>query len=137
MPWTAWATAVALALCAAAYIPVHHHGVPVAVLAAALASAGSCLLPALLPVRGPTPALLMVAVLVPTVLVGAQLLPPRVEMTETAGITEAILAPAWLAAPTAAAAALTALLALLVSLLGGRRTRVGPGTQDRRPPSGG
>lgn len=137
VPWTAWATAVALALCAAAYIPVHHHGVPVAVLAAALASAGSCLLPALLPVRGPTPALLMVAVLVPTVLVGAQLLPPRVEMTETAGITEAILAPAWLAAPTAAAAALTALLALLVSLLGGRRTRVGPGTQDRRPPSGG
>ncbi|KPI31282.1 hypothetical protein OV320_3009 [Actinobacteria bacterium OV320] len=137
VPWTAWAAAVALALCAVAYVPVHHDGVPVAVLAAALASAGSCLLLALLLVRGPTPALLMVAALVPAALAGAQLLAPRVEMTESAGFTEATLAPAWLAAPTAAAAALTALLALLVSLVGGRRTRVAPSTPDRRPLSGG
>ncbi|TQJ57508.1 hypothetical protein [Streptomyces sp. SLBN-115] len=137
VPWSAWATAVALALCAAAYIPVHHDDAPVAVLAAALASAGICLLLALLLVRGPTPALLMVAVLVPAALAGAQLLAPRVEMTESAGITEATLAPAWLAAPTAAAAALTALLALLLSLLGGRRRSVAPSTPDRRPLSGG
>ncbi|MFF3201090.1 hypothetical protein [Streptomyces sp. NPDC002962] len=137
VPWTAWAAAAALVLCGAAYVPVHHDGVPPGLLAATLAAAGMCLLLALLLVRRPTPTLLMVAVLVPAVLAGAQLLSGRVEMTRSSGITQATLAPAWLAAPTAAAAALTALLALLVSLLGGRRTRVVPSTPDRHPLSGG
>ncbi|MFE6821619.1 hypothetical protein [Streptomyces sp. NPDC057690] len=60
----------------------------------------------------------------------AELPAPRVEMTESSGIAEATFAPARLAAPAA-------LLALLVSLLGARRTRVAPSTPDRRPPSGG
>jgi hypothetical protein len=43
-------------------------------------------------------------------------------LAELSQVTEATLAPPWLAAPIAAAAALTALLALLVSLLRDRRS---------------
>ncbi|WP_062643487.1 hypothetical protein [Streptomyces maremycinicus] len=137
VPWTAWATVVALALCAAAYVPVHHDGVAPGVLAAALASAAICLLLALLLVRGPTRTLLVAAVLVPAVPAAARLLAGRVGTGALSGITEVTLAPAWLALPAAAAAALTALLALLVSLSRGRRTPLAPSTPDRRPPTGG
>ncbi|MDQ0585074.1 hypothetical protein [Streptomyces rishiriensis] len=126
VPWPAWAAALALVLCGAAYLPVHHDGAPPGILGATLASAGIPLLLALLLVRGPTPTLLGAAVLVPTALTGAQLLARRAQATQLTGFTEATLAPPWLAAPTAAAAALTALLALLVSLRDGRRTRVAP-----------
>ncbi|MDR6975890.1 hypothetical protein J2X68_002578 [Streptomyces sp. 3330] len=130
VPWPGRAAALALALCGAAHVPVHHDGVPPGLLAALCAATAICLLLALLLTRGPGPALLLAAVLVPTALAGAQLLARRAGTTGLSGFTEAALAPAWLAAPVAAAAALTALLALLVSLLDGRRTPVAPSTAD-------
>ncbi|WP_141746689.1 hypothetical protein [Streptomyces sp. LUP30] len=129
LPWTAWAAALTLTLCGVAHVLVRREGLPTAVLAVALASSGLCLLSALLLVRRPTLRLLAAAAPVPAALAGAQLLAPRIGVAELSRATEAALAPPWLAAPTAAAAVLTLLVALFVGLarlMGDRRPA--PGT---------
>ncbi|MCX4767134.1 hypothetical protein OG562_40445 [Streptomyces sp. NBC_01275] len=121
MPWTAWAAVLALALCGAAHLPVHRDGVPLDVLAAAFVLSGLCLLSALALVLVRRPALPLLGAAVPAaaLFAAAQLLAGRVEAAWLPRFTAATLVPPWIAAPTAAVAVLTALLALLVRLYAG------------------
>ncbi|MFE7646142.1 hypothetical protein [Streptomyces phaeoluteigriseus] len=127
-PWAAWtdrAAAVTLALCGVAHVPVHRQGVPVGALATALALSGLCLLLALALLRRPALPLLVTGVLVPAVFAGAQMSAGRVDVVGLLPLTEATLAPPWIAGPVTTATAVTVMVALL-ALLGDRRPARAP-----------
>ncbi|USQ84939.1 hypothetical protein NFX46_14745 [Streptomyces phaeoluteigriseus] len=115
-----------LALCGVAHVPVHRQGVPVGALATALALSGLCLLLALALLRRPALPLLVTGVLVPAVFAGAQMSAGRVDVVGLLPLTEATLAPPWIAGPVATAAAVTVMVALLAHLLGDRRPARAP-----------
>ncbi|MFE9675602.1 hypothetical protein ACFYO5_15985 [Streptomyces sp. NPDC006259] len=129
--WTDWAAAVTLALCGVAHVAVHRQGVPVGALATALALSGLCLLLALALLRRPALPLLVLGVLAPAVFAGAQVFAGRVAVVGLSPLTEATLAPPWIAGPVAAVTAVTVTVALLVHLLDDRRPARAP-APDRR-----
>lgn len=132
VPWTAWTAALALTLCGVAHVPVRPDGIPAAVHGVVLVSTGLCVLPALLAVRRPALWLFALAAPLPAAFAGAHLLAPRTDVARLSRVTEAALAPPWLAAPTAVAALVTVLLALfagLARLQGDRR----PAARDGAP----
>ncbi|MFI1697082.1 hypothetical protein ACH419_14045 [Streptomyces bobili] len=129
--WTDWAAAVTLALCGVAHVPVDRQGIPVGALATALALSGLCLLLALALLRRPALPLLVLGVLVPAVFAGAQVSAGRVDVVGLVPLTEAGLAPPWIAGPLATATAVTVTVALLAHLLGDRRPAGAP-APDRK-----
>ncbi|MGX1273913.1 hypothetical protein [Streptomyces phaeoluteigriseus] len=129
--WTDWVAAVSLALCGVAHVPVHRQGVPVGALAAALALSGLCLLLGLALLRRPALPLLVTGVLVSAVFAGAQVSAGRVDVVGLLPLTEATLAPPWIAGPVATATAVTVTVALLTHLRGERRPARAP-APDRK-----
>ncbi|MEU0114113.1 hypothetical protein ABZ137_10355 [Streptomyces bobili] len=129
--WTDWAAAVTLAFCGVAHVPVDRQGVPVGALATALALSGLCLLLALALLRRPALPLLVSGVLVPAVFAGAQVSAGRVDVVGLSSLTEATLAPPWIAGLVATATVVTVMVALLAHLLGDRRPARAP-TPDRK-----
>ncbi|MGV9273143.1 hypothetical protein [Streptomyces griseosporeus] len=125
-PWVTWLATALLALCGAAYFPLHRHGAPAKVYALALALSGVCLVLALLLAVRPSRVLLCAAVVVPAALAGAQVAAERFGSPGLVRSLELTLAPSWLAGPAAVVAAVAALAALLVRAPADRRVEVTP-----------
>ncbi|MFE2262232.1 hypothetical protein [Streptomyces griseosporeus] len=125
-PWVTWLATALLALCGAAYFPLHRHGAPANVYALALALSGVCLVLALLLAVRPSRVLLCAAVVVPAALAGAQVAAERFGSPGLARSLGLTLAPSWLAGPAAVVAAVAALAALLVRAPADRRVEVTP-----------
>ncbi|MDX3531156.1 hypothetical protein P1P75_33315 [Streptomyces sp. ID05-39B] len=81
--------------------------------------------------RRPALPLLVTGVLVPAVFAGAQVSAGRVDVVGLLPLTEATLAPPWIAGPLATATAVTVTVALLAHLLAGRRPARAP-APDRK-----
>ncbi|WP_181139980.1 hypothetical protein [Streptomyces sp. Ru71] len=119
--WTGRLAALMLALCGAAWFPLHRDGAPARVYGLAFGLSALCLVLALLLTRRrPALVVLGAAVAVPAALAAAQLLADRLG---AAGLTRSLdltAAPPWATGPLAVAAALVALAALCVRLTGER-----------------
>ncbi|MFF9817441.1 hypothetical protein [Streptomyces sp. NPDC014006] len=110
-----------LALCGAAWFPLHRDGAPARVYGVAFGLSALCLLLALLLTRR-RPALpaLGAAVAVPAALAAARLLVGRIDVAGLSRSLELTAAPPWITGLLALAAALTALAALCVRPAGAR-----------------
>ncbi|MGV9632496.1 hypothetical protein [Streptomyces sp. NPDC003487] len=120
-PWAGRLAALVLAVCGAAWFPLHRDGAPAQTYALAFGLSAVCLVLALLlTLRRPLPAVLGAAVVVPAALAAAQLLADRVHVAELTHALALTAAPPWVTGPLAVAASFTALAALCVRLAGER-----------------
>ncbi|MEU3853919.1 hypothetical protein [Streptomyces sp. NPDC029554] len=134
--WSGWLAALALAVCAAAHFPLERGEASLRLHAFALGLSVLCTVLALLLALRPVAVVLAGAVLVPTVLAGAQAYGSSFPSASLSRAVDLALAPPWLAAATAVCAALLALVALVFRVLApiaGRQWAAVPTPEAPRP----
>ncbi|MBX9361054.1 hypothetical protein [Streptomyces sp. WAC04114] len=112
MSWSGWLAALALAVCAVVHFPLQRGDASLRLHAFALGLSVLCTVLALLLALRPVALVLAGAVLVPTVLAGAQAYGGSFPSVSLSRAVDLALAPPWLAAAVAGCAALLALVAL-------------------------
>ncbi|MGW0290980.1 hypothetical protein [Streptomyces tuirus] len=115
--WSGWVAALALAVCAVVHFPLQRGDASLRVHAFALGLSVLCTVLALLLALRPVALVLAGAVLVPTVLAGAQAYGSSFPSASLSRAVDLALAPPWLAAAVAGCAALLALVALVFRVL--------------------
>ncbi|MGA5895436.1 hypothetical protein [Streptomyces venetus] len=115
--WTGWLAALALAVCAVAHFPLQRGGASLGLHAYALALSVLCTVLALLLVLRPVLVVLAGAVVVPTVLAGAQAYQSSFPSASLPRAVELALAPPWFASGAAVCAALLAVATLAFRML--------------------
>jgi hypothetical protein len=115
--WSGWLAALALAVCAVAHFPLQRGDASLRLHAFALGLSVLCTMLALLLALRPVALVLAGAVLVPTVLAGAQAYGSSFPSASLSRAVDLALAPPWLAAGVAGCAALLALVALVFRVL--------------------
>lgn len=115
--WSGWLAALALAVCAVAHFPLERGDASLRLHAFALGLSVLCTVLALLLALRPVALVLAGAVLVPTVLAGAQAYGSSFPSASLPRAVDLALAPPWLAAGVAGCAALLALVALVFRVL--------------------
>ncbi|MFF5982039.1 hypothetical protein ACFY78_24645 [Streptomyces olindensis] len=115
--WSGWLAALALAVCAVAHFPLQRGDASLRLHAFALGLSVLCTVLALLLALRPVAVVLAGAVLVPTVLAGAQAYGSSFPAASLSRAVDLALAPPWLAAAVAVCAALLALVALVFRVL--------------------
>ncbi|MFF7736335.1 hypothetical protein [Streptomyces sp. NPDC007984] len=115
--WSGWLAALALVVCAVAHFPLQRGDASLPVHAFALGLSVLCTVLALLLALRPVALVLAGAVLVPTVLAGAQAYGSSFPSASLSRAVDLALAPPWLAAAVAGCAALLALVALVFRVL--------------------
>ncbi|MEV3973408.1 hypothetical protein AB0K68_35620 [Streptomyces sp. NPDC050698] len=115
--WSGWIAALALAVCAAVHFPLDRGDASLRLHAVALGLSVLCTVLALLLALRPVALVLAGAVLVPTVLAGAQAYGNSFPSASLSRAVDLALAPPWLAASVAVCAALLALVALVFRVL--------------------
>ncbi|WP_258055772.1 hypothetical protein [Streptomyces sp. Ru62] len=128
--WAARSAALLVFLCGTAHAPRYWAGLSHGALGATLLASALCGLLALALTARAAPARLVAAtaaVGVTAVLAAGHVLGGRFNLPDPARLRAATLAPSWLAGPTAAAAALGALVVLLTALTMGKAQRDGAG----------
>ncbi|MGX1567202.1 hypothetical protein [Streptomyces sp. NPDC055506] len=113
MAWSSWLTALALAVCAVAHFPLQRGGASLDLHAIALGLSVLCTVLALLLALRPVVPVLVGAVVVPTVLAGAQAYGSSFPSASLTRAVDLALAPPWFAAGAAVCTALLALVALV------------------------
>ncbi|MGC0207885.1 hypothetical protein [Streptomyces levis] len=134
--WSGWLAALALAVCAVAHFPLERGEASLRLHAFALGLSVLCTVLALLLALRPVAVVLAGAVLVPTVLAGAQAYGNSFPSASLPRAVDLALAPPWLAAATAVCAALLALVALVFRVLApiaGREWAAVPSPEAPRP----
>ncbi|MFJ3445295.1 hypothetical protein ACIPM2_29415 [Streptomyces sp. NPDC086081] len=134
--WSGWLAALALAVCAVAHFPLERGEASLRLHAFALGLSVLCTVLALLLALRPVAVVLAGAVLVPTVLAGAQAYGSSFPSASLSRAVDLALAPPWLAAATAVCAALLALVALVFRVLApiaGRQWAAVPSPEAPRP----
>ncbi len=117
MSWSSWLAALGLAVCAVAHFPLQRGGASLDLHAVALGLSVLCTLLALLLALRPVAPVLVGAVVVPTVLAGAQAYGSSFPSASLTRAVDLALAPPWLATGAAVCTALLALVALVFRLL--------------------
>ncbi|NEE20658.1 hypothetical protein G3M58_81155, partial [Streptomyces sp. SID7499] len=115
--WSGWLAALALAVCAVVHFPLERGDASLRLHAFALGLSVLCTVLALLLALRPVALVLAGAVLVPTVLAGAQAYGSSFPSASLSRAVDLALAPPWLAAGVAGCAALLALVALVFRVL--------------------
>ncbi|MCX3287816.1 hypothetical protein OR263_14065 [Streptomyces sp. NEAU-H22] len=115
--WSGWLAALALAVCAVVHFPLQRGDASLRLHAFALGLSVLCTVLALLLALRPVALVLAGAVLVPTVLAGAQAYGSSFPSASLTRAVDLALAPPWLAAGVAGCAALLALVALVFRVL--------------------
>ncbi|MFD8227787.1 hypothetical protein ACFV16_26925 [Streptomyces massasporeus] len=115
--WSGWLAALALAVCAVVHFPLQRGDASLRLHAFALGLSVLCTVLALLLALRPVALVLAGAVLVPTVLAGAQAYGSSFPSASLSRAVDLALAPPWLAAAVAGCAALLALVALVFRVL--------------------
>ncbi|MEU9227328.1 hypothetical protein AB0D40_23500 [Streptomyces massasporeus] len=115
--WSGWLAALALAVCAVVHFPLQRGDASLRLHAFALGLSVLCTVLALLLALRPVALVLAGAVLVPTVLAGAQAYGSSFPSASLPRAVDLALAPPWLAAGVAGCAALLALVALVFRVL--------------------
>ncbi|MGA5200040.1 hypothetical protein [Streptomyces variegatus] len=115
--WSGWFAALALAVCAVAHFPLQRGDASLRLHAFALGLSVLCTVLALLLALRPVAVVLAGAVLVPTVLAGAQAYGSSFPSASLPRAVDLALAPPWVAAGVAGCAALLALVALVFRVL--------------------
>ncbi|MER7901421.1 hypothetical protein ABTX62_36595 [Streptomyces sp. NPDC096046] len=115
--WSGWLAALALAVCAVVHFPLERGDGTLRMHAFALGLSVLCTVLALLLALRPVALVLAGAVLVPTVLAGAQTYGNSFPSASLLRAVDLALAPPWLAAGVAVCAALLALVALVFRVL--------------------
>jgi hypothetical protein len=115
--WSGWLAALALAVCAVVHFPLERGDGSLRLHAFALGLSVLCTVLALLLALRPVALVLAGAVLVPTVLAGAQAYGNSYPSASLSRAVDLALAPPWLAAGVAVCAALLALVALVFRVL--------------------
>ncbi|MFE7903203.1 hypothetical protein ACFU3E_38145 [Streptomyces sp. NPDC057424] len=115
--WSGWFAALALAVCAVVHFPLQRGDASLRLHAVALGLSVLCTVLALLLALRPVALVLAGAVLVPTVLAGAQAYGSSFPSASLSRAVDLALAPPWLAAAVAGCAALLALVALVFRVL--------------------
>ncbi|KOV97073.1 hypothetical protein ADK65_26425 [Streptomyces sp. NRRL B-1140] len=115
--WSGWLAALALVACAVVHFPLQRGDTSLQLHAFALGLSVLCTVLALLLVLRPVALVLAGAVLVPTVLAGAQAYGNSFPSASLPRAVDLALAPPWLAAAVAVCAALLALVALVLGVL--------------------
>ncbi|MEU0178788.1 hypothetical protein ABZ178_36415 [Streptomyces massasporeus] len=115
--WSGWFAALALAVCAVVHFPLQRGDASLRLHAFALGLSVLCTVLALLLALRPVALVLAGAVLVPTVLAGAQAYGSSFPSASLSRAVDLALAPPWLAAGVAGCAALLALVALVFRVL--------------------
>lgn len=115
--WSGWFAALALAVCAVVHFPLQRGDASLRLHAFALGLSVLCTVLALLLALRPVAVVLAGAVLVPTVLAGAQAYGSSFPSASLPRAVDLALAPPWLAAGVAGCAALLALVALVFRVL--------------------
>ncbi|MGA5361491.1 hypothetical protein [Streptomyces purpurascens] len=113
MAWSSWLTALALAVCAVAHFPLQRGGASLDLHAVALGLSVLCTVLALLLALRPVAPVLVGAVVVPTVLAGAQAYGSSFPSASLTRAVDLAVAPPWFAAGAAVCTALLALVALV------------------------
>ncbi len=113
MAWSSWLTALALAVCAVAHFPLQRGGASLDLHAVALGLSVLCTVLALLLALRPVAPVLVGAVVVPTVLAGAQAYGSSFPSASLTRAVDLAFAPPWFAAGAAVCTALLALVALV------------------------
>ncbi|MFF5369977.1 hypothetical protein [Streptomyces sp. NPDC013187] len=115
--WSGWLAALALVMCAVVHFPLQRGDASLQLHAFALGLSVLCTVLALLLALRPVALVLAGAVLVPTVLAGAQAYGNSFPSASLPRAVDLALAPPWLAAAVAVCAALLALVALVFRVL--------------------
>ncbi|MFF5954812.1 hypothetical protein [Streptomyces luteogriseus] len=115
--WSGWFAALALVVCAVVHFPLQRGDASLRLHAFALGLSVLCTVLALLLALRPVALVLAGAVLVPTVLAGAQAYGSSFPSASLSRAVDLALAPPWLAAGVAGCAALLALVALVFRVL--------------------
>ncbi|MFD9984213.1 hypothetical protein ACFWZJ_27950 [Streptomyces massasporeus] len=115
--WSGWLAALALVVCAVVHFPLQRGDASLRLHAFALGLSVLCTVLALLLALRPVALVLAGAVLVPTVLAGAQAYGSSFPSASLSRAVDLALAPPWLAAGVAGCAALLALVALVFRVL--------------------
>ncbi|MGW6547143.1 hypothetical protein ACWGBH_30480 [Streptomyces massasporeus] len=115
--WSGWVAALALAVCAVVHFPLQRGDASLRLHAFALGLSVLCTVLALLLALRPVALVLAGAVLVPTVLAGAQAYGSSFPSASLSRAVDLALAPPWLAAGVAGCAAALALVALVFRVL--------------------
>ncbi|MFI8893696.1 hypothetical protein [Streptomyces paradoxus] len=115
--WSGWFAALALAVCAVVHFPLQRGDTSLRLHAFALGLSVLCTVLALLLALRPVALVLAGAVLVPTVLAGAQAYGSSFPSASLSRAVDLALAPPWLAASVAGCAALLSLVALVFRVL--------------------
>ncbi|MFF7872482.1 hypothetical protein ACFZCT_39495 [Streptomyces qaidamensis] len=115
--WSGWLAALALAVCAVVHFPLQRGDASLRLHAFALGLSVLCTVLALLLALRPVALVLAGAVLVPTVLAGAQAYGSSFPSASLSRAVDLALAPPWLAASVAGCAALLSLVALVFRVL--------------------
>ncbi|MFD5341061.1 hypothetical protein [Streptomyces hawaiiensis] len=115
--WSGWFAALALAVCAVVHFPLQRGDASLRLHAFALGLSVLCTVLALLLALRPVALVLAGAVLVPTVLAGAQAYGSSFPSASLPRAVDLALAPPWLAAGVAGCAALLALVAMVFRVL--------------------
>ncbi|MFB8247809.1 hypothetical protein ACFC5X_22525 [Streptomyces sp. NPDC055952] len=115
--WSGWLAALALAACAVVHFPLTRGDASLRMHAFALGLSVLCTVLALLLALRPVALVLAGAVLVPTVLAGAQAYGSSFPSASLSRAVDLALAPPWLAAAVAVCAALLSLVALVFRVL--------------------
>ncbi|MFF5573663.1 hypothetical protein [Streptomyces luteogriseus] len=115
--WSGWLAALALAVCAVVHFPLQRGESSLRLHAFALGLSVLCTVLALLLALRPVALVLAGAVLVPTVLAGAQAYGSSFPSASLSRAVDLALAPPWLAAAVAGCAALLSLVALVFRVL--------------------
>ncbi|MER5577863.1 hypothetical protein, partial [Streptomyces massasporeus] len=115
--WSGWLAALALVVCAVVHFPLQRGDASLRLHAFALGLSVLCTVLALLLALRPVALVLAGAVLVPTVLAGAQAYGSSFPSASLSRAVDLALAPPWLAAAVAGCAALLALVALVFRVL--------------------
>ncbi|MET9764910.1 hypothetical protein ABZ016_38555 [Streptomyces sp. NPDC006372] len=130
VPWSGWLAALALVVCAVAHFPLQRGGAPLGLHAFALALSVLCTVLALLLAVRPVLVVLAGAVVVPTVLAGAQAYRSSFPSASLPQAVELALAPPWFASGAAVCAALLSVTTLafrtLLPLMGRQWAPVSP-----------
>jgi hypothetical protein len=117
MAWSSWLAALGLAVCAVAHFPLQRGGASLDLHAVALGLSVLCTLLALLLALRPVAPVLVGAVVVPTVLAGAQAYGSSFPSASLTRAVDLALSPPWFATGAAVCTAMTALVALVFRLL--------------------
>ncbi|MFJ8596890.1 hypothetical protein [Streptomyces sp. NPDC093598] len=117
LSWSGWLAAMALVVCAVVHFPLERGDASLRLHAVALGLSVLCTVLALLLALRPVALVLAGAVLVPTVLAGAQAYGSSFPSASLPRAVDLALAPPWLAAGVAVCAALLALVALVFHAL--------------------